>query len=196
VQPSAPSGEHSAEAAGRTVPSAAAVGTPGNSPAGSSSDQTGAATPTAICDGSALSLRAAVDRLSFHRPFTAGITLQIATRSPSPCGLDAGALSAQVLDGSRVLWSSGGCPDAGATGSTTTGGSSVAGGSTVGTATGTNSSGGAGGQNLITVPSQSAADQHYTWHGNVCSGQLAPGRYDVVGRLGLAEAFAGTVTVS
>jgi hypothetical protein len=46
------------------------------------------------------------------------------------------------------------------------------------------------------VPSQSAADQHYTWHGNVCAGQLAPGRYDVVGRLGLAEAFAGTVTVS
>jgi hypothetical protein len=49
---------------------------------------------------------------------------------------------------------------------------------------------------VITVPSQSAADQHFTWHGNICSGQLAPGRYDVVGRLGLAQAFAGTVTVT
>jgi hypothetical protein len=140
-----------------------------------------------MCDGSSLSLRAAVNRFSFHRPFSAAITLQVGTRAASPCGLDTGALSAQVLDGSRVLWSSDGCPDAGGgpSGSSSPA-SSAAAGPSAGTGTPT----------LITVPSQSSADQHYTWHGNVCSGQLAPGRYDVVGRLGLAQAYAGTVTVS
>jgi hypothetical protein len=150
-----------------------------------------------MCDGSTLSVRAAVDRLNFHRPFTAGITLQIATRSASPCGLDAGAVSAQVLDGSHVLWSSDGCPGAGNTGGAAT--SNIGGAANnAASGAGTNSatSGGASAQNVITVPSQSAADQHFTWHGNICSGQLAPGRYDVVGRLGLAQAFAGTVTVT
>jgi hypothetical protein len=181
------------------VPSAAAVGTPGSTASGNSASASGSTAPvTSMCDGSTLSLRAAVDRLSFHRPFTAGITLQIATRSSIPCGLAAGALSAQVLDGSRVLWSSDGCPDL--TAAAAGGGAASDSASTAGNAAtagqNTASSGGADRQNVITVPSQSAADQHYTWHGTVCSGQLAPGRYDVVGRLGLAQAFAGTVTVT
>jgi hypothetical protein len=141
-----------------------------------------------------------VSRLNLHRPFTAGITLQIATRAATPCGLDAGALRAQVLAGSKVLWSSDGCPDPGATGSAsgtaTTDAGSPTSTNTRGSGTNSPASGSTGTQSLITVPSQSAADQHYTWHGNVCSGQLAPGRYDVVGRLWLAQAFAGTVTVS
>ena len=191
-QPTAPASSTASAPANAAAPRAAAVGTPGATASGSAA-QASAPPVTSMCDGSSLSLRAAVDRLSFHRPFTAGITLQIATRSPSPCGLDAGALSAQVLDGSRVLWSSGGCPDAG--GAATSDGASTAANTAANTAA-TGAAGGAGGQSVITVPSQSAADQHYTWRGNVCAGQLAPGRYDVVGRLGLAQAFAGTVTVS
>lgn len=181
---------HQKAAAPSAVPSAAQVGTPGSTASAQSTGPAAVTAPAAMCDGSTLSLRAAVNRLNLHRPFTAGITLQIATRSPSPCGLDAGALRAQVLDGSTVLWSSDGCP-ASAAGSA--GGTATAGGSTASTPP---ASGATSTQSLITVPSQSAADQHYTWHGNVCSGQLAPGRYDVVGRLGLAQAFAGTVTVS
>ena len=203
AHPSAQTSTHPAAGGHSTAPSAAQVGTPGSTASGNSTGAAGATAPaavTAMCDGSTLSLRAAVNRLNLHRPFTAGITLQIATRSASPCGLDAGALRAQVLDGSQVLWSSDGCPDAGAAGST--GGTAVAdgGSSATGNAAGSGAnspaSGNTGTQSLITVPSQSAADQHYTWHGNVCSGQLAPGHYDVVGRLGLAQAFAGTVTVS
>jgi hypothetical protein len=156
---------------------------------------------TAMCDGSTLSVRAAVDRLNVHRPFATGITLQIATRSASPCGLAAAAVSAQVLEGSHVLWSSDGCPSAGDTGSPATSDSGAAANnaannhpSETGTQAPTSSDMSA--HDVITVPSQSAADQHFTWHGNICSGQLAPGRYDVVGRLGLAQAFAGTVTVT
>jgi hypothetical protein len=194
AHPSAQTSTHPATAGHATAPSAAQVGTPGSTSSGNSTGATAPAAVTAMCDGSTLSLRAAVNRLSLHRPFTAGITLQIATRSASPCGLDSGALRAQVLDGSRVLWSSDGCPDAGAAGSTGSG--STASSDAAGSGSSAPSSGGTATQSLITVPSQSAADQHYTWHGNVCTGQLAPGRYDVVGRLGLAQAFAGTVTVS
>lgn len=199
AQPSAPSSVQPAAPANGAVPSAAAVGTPGDTASAGSVHTSASTAPiTAMCDGSALSLRAAVNRLSFRRPFTAGITLQVATRSPSPCGLDAGALQAQVLDGSRVLWSSDGCPDAAGPAASPAGDGAAASSGSTGSRAATElpATGGTGGQNLITVPSQSAADQHYTWHGNVCSGQLAPGRYDVVGRLGLAQAFAGTVTVS